>query len=65
MKDKILTHAVERVIRVPPEAPTTIFILSSLPVIIEGHVEDNGRHPGPGAFIIGRGYLSPNVDDLK
>ena len=57
--DRGLTHAVDKVILVPPDAPTTILTLPSESVKIDGHVDDNGRRPESGALNNGVGYLSP------
>ena len=42
----VLTKAVEVVIFVPPEAPTTILTSPSGETIIVGHIEDKGRFHG-------------------
>ena len=47
------TQAVDKGILVPPEAPTTMTTSPFLSVMIVGHVEDKGRLPAAGAFIIG------------
>lgn len=41
-----LTKAVEVVILVPPEAPTTSLTCPSEPTTILGHMEDRGLFPG-------------------
>lgn len=52
-----ITQAVDRVILVPPDPPTTIFTSPFLSTITEGHVEESGRRPASGALTIGLGYF--------
>lgn len=56
---KMFTHAVDRVILVPPDPPATIITSPLSSVIIEGHVDDNGLRPGPGW--LNKGVLLPLV----
>ena len=54
----VITHAVDKVILVPPEPPTTMTTFPFSSTIIDGQVDERGRFPGPGAFAFGHGKPS-------